>query len=126
MKGYGTIAKPLTILLKKEGFHWSAEADEAFQKLKLAMCSTPVLALPDFTKPFEMETDACYGGIGAVLMQDRRPIAFLSQNLGPKNLGMSIYEKEFLALVTAIRNGGTTWRGITSSLGLIIRALSTS
>ena len=53
-----------------------------------------------------METDACYEGIGAVLMQHRRPLAFLSQSLGQKNLGLSIYEKELLALVTAV----TKWR----------------
>ena len=87
VKGYGTIAKPLTLFLKKDGFHWSTKADEAFHKLKLAMCRTPVLALPNFTKPFVVETDACYGGVGAVLMQDKRPVAFLGQSLGPKTLG---------------------------------------
>ena len=70
------------------------------------MCSTPVLALPEFTQPFVMETDACYHGIGAVLMQNRRPLAFISQGLGPKNLRLSIYEKELLALVTVV----TKWR----------------
>ena len=106
VKGYGAIAKPLTTLLKKDGFNWGEEAEDAFQKLKLAMCSTPVLALPDFSQPFIVETDACYGGIGAVLMQNRRPLAYLSQGLGQKNLGLSIYENELLALVTAV----TKWR----------------
>ena len=95
VRGYGSIAKPLTTLLKKGGFQWTEEAEEAFQRLKMAMCSTPVLALPDFNKIFIIETDACYGGIGAVLMQERRPIAYLSQSLGTKNLGLSIYEKGY-------------------------------
>nr|XP_027102942.1 uncharacterized protein LOC113724214 [Coffea arabica] len=106
VKGYGAIAKPLTTFLKKDGFNWGGEAEEAFQKLKLAMCSTPVLAFPDFSQPFVIETDVCYGGIGVVLMQNRRPLAFLSQSLGQKNLGLSIYEKKLLALVTAV----TKWR----------------
>ena len=85
------------------------------------MCSTPVLALPDFTKSFEIEIDSCYGGIGVVLMQDKRPITFLNQSLGPQNLGMSIYEKELLALVTAVTNGDPTWKRTTSSLRLLTR-----
>ena len=117
MKCYGTIAKPLTTLLKKDGFLWNAEADEAFQRLKLAMSNTPVLALPDFTKPFVIETDACYGGVGAVLIQDKRPLAYLSQSLGPENLGLSIYEKELLALVMAV----VKWRHYLEGHHFIIR-----
>ena len=68
VKGYEFIAKPLTVLLKKGGFHWNEEAEKAFQKLKMSMYNTPVLALPDFNKPFIIEIDACYEGVGAVLM----------------------------------------------------------
>ena len=78
VKGYGAIAKPLTTLLRQDGYKWGEKAGDAFQKLKLAMCSTTTLALPDFTQPVVIETDACYGGIGAVLMQSKRPLAFLS------------------------------------------------
>ena len=78
----------------------------AFVRLKEALSSTPVLKLPDFSKPFVLETDACDTGIGAVLMQDNRPIAFLSKALSPQYRTLSIYEKEFLALIMAVER----WR----------------
>ncbi|XP_071939919.1 uncharacterized mitochondrial protein AtMg00860-like [Coffea arabica] len=78
VKGYGAIARPLTDLLKKDNFHWSEDLEQAFQNQKRAMCSTSILAVPDFTQPFIIETDACYTGIGAVLMQNRRPISYLN------------------------------------------------
>ena len=81
------------------------------------MCRTLVLALPNFTKPSVVETDACYGGVGAVLMQDKRPVAFLGQSLGPKNFRLSIYEKELLALVTVV----TKWRHYLEEHHFIIR-----
>ena len=65
MKGYGLIAKPLIAMLKKEGFEWTKEARGTFKDLKRAMISTPVLALPDSSKPFEVHTDASGDNIGA-------------------------------------------------------------
>jgi hypothetical protein len=59
VKGYGLIAKPLTNLLRHKSFHWTPQAQEAFDTLKLAMTQTPVLALLDFQKPFTIETNAC-------------------------------------------------------------------
>jgi len=81
IKGYNTIAKPLTDLLKKDGFLWSDTALEAFNALKATMIQPPILALPNFSKPFTIECDASGIGLGAVLMQDYRPIAFHNQAL---------------------------------------------
>jgi len=62
-----------------------------------------VLALPNFNKPFEIETDAASCGMGAVLQQDKHPIAFISKKLGPRWQKLSAYEKELLAIVFAVQ-----------------------
>ena len=106
IKGYGAIAKPLTDLLKKDSFHWNDKALEAFTKLKEAVTQPPVLALPDFFRSFIIECDASGKGLGAVLMQDQRPIAFHSQALKDKYLHLSTYETELMALASAVKK----WR----------------
>ena len=106
VKNYGILAHPLTQLLRKKMFQWSPAAQQAFDTLKQAMTTTPVLALPNFAQPFTVETDACEDGIGAVLLQNAQPIAFLSKALGPTHKAMSIYEKEFLALIMVVER----WR----------------
>lgn len=107
VSGYGILAKPLTRLLQKQhGFKWDEQAQLAFEALKEAMATTPVLALPRFDLPFVVETDACEDGLGAVLMQQGKPIAYISKALGQKNRHLSIYDKEFLALIMAVEK----WR----------------
>ena len=106
VRGYGQIAAPLTALLRKDSFAWTEEAEMAFQNLKSAMSNPPVLALPNFDKLFVVECDASGVGLGAVLMQEGRAIAFHSQALKGRSLALSTYEKELLALVTAVQR----WR----------------
>ena len=81
---YGDIARPLTNQLKNDAFHWTTDTEKAFLKLKQVMTSLPILALLDFTKPFILETDAFGQGLGVLLMQDHRPIAFFSHRLSTK------------------------------------------
>ena len=106
IKNYDQIAAPLTALLKKNAFAWSDAADLAFQHLKVAVSQPLVLALPNFNQHFIIECDASGTGLGAVLMQNQRPIAFHTQTLKGKALQLSTYEKELLALVTAVHK----WR----------------
>ncbi|KAL9409853.1 hypothetical protein AB3S75_048140 [Citrus x aurantiifolia] len=93
-------------MLKQDSFTWSPTAEAAFDKLRQAMASTPVLALPNFTKPFSIECDAFSRGIGAVLMQEGPPLAYISKALSGKNLATSTYDKEMLAIVFAVQK----WR----------------
>jgi hypothetical protein len=102
LKNYGKIAAPLTDLLKKNSFTWTLAAAQAFQTLKMTMCTTLVLALPDFTKTFVLECDASRKGIDVVLMQEGRPLAFTSKQLSERNLGKPIYEKEMLAILHVV------------------------
>ena len=67
IKGYASMAAPLTEMLKKDNFYWTSESTIAFEQLKAAITAAPVLILPDFTKPFILETDASGVGIGVVL-----------------------------------------------------------
>jgi hypothetical protein len=102
----------LANLLKKHSlFIWTREHKAAFRALKSALCQSPVLALPNFDKPFTIETDDSDSGIGAVLMQDRHPLAFFSKALGPKSHGLSAYEKEFMAILLAVQ----AWRSYLQS-----------
>lgn len=102
IKRYGSISKPLTELLKKDNFIWTDQTTKAFNRLKEALTSAPVLVLPDFSIPFEIETDACSMDTGVVLMQKGPHVAYLSKGLSPKHQSLSIYDKELLALVMAV------------------------
>jgi hypothetical protein len=71
---------------------WTTITELAFRTLKTSLITAPVLALPDFSCQFIVETDASDLGIGAVLMQNNHPLAFVSKALGPRTRGLSTYE----------------------------------
>nr|GEX84385.1 hypothetical protein [Tanacetum cinerariifolium] len=71
--------------------------------LKGALSSAPVLALPDPTKQFVLEKDASEGGLGTVLMQERHPVSFFSRAISPRQSALSVYEKELLAIMMAVK-----------------------
>ena len=102
-KDYGNIVAPLKIILKKDAFTWTHVVECAFDKLKQAMCTTPILAMPNFSNPFTIESDACDNGLGDVLLQDEHPIAFTSKSFSNKNLAAYTYEKEMMAILHAVQ-----------------------
>jgi hypothetical protein len=103
VRHFGILARPLTNLLKKDAvFVWSPAHEDAFNTLKQALSSAPVLALPDFSLPFHIETDASGTGVGAVLQQNGHPLSYISKALAPRTQGLSTYEKEYLAIVMAV------------------------
>ena len=82
VKDFNTLAAPLIEIVKKfVGFKWASEQDRAFIEIKERLCGAPLLALPDFSKTFEIECDASGIGIEAILMQEKRPIAYFSEKL---------------------------------------------
>jgi hypothetical protein len=80
------------------------------------MTTPPVLALPNFTLPFTLEADASDYGIGAVLMQQGKPMSFLSKSIGLRATGLSTYYKEIMAILEALKK----WKHYFSATSLII------
>ena len=81
IKGFSTIMSPITDCMKQEEFVWTKAAAKAFNEVKQKMTEAPVMRLPDFTKPFEVEFDALGIGIGGVLSQKCHSIAYFSETL---------------------------------------------
>ena len=112
VQGYTVLVKPLIELTRKlvrwTPEVWTPACQAAFDGLKEALAKAPVLALPDFTKPFTMEVvcDASLTGIGAVLMQEGRPIAYESRKLTDAEVKWTTTEQELWAVVHALK----TWR----------------
>ena len=78
---FSQFTSPLTDLKKKDVFQWHEEVEKTFQRMKEVVSNCPILALPDFSKPFVLECDASREGIGVVLKQGKNPIDFESRKL---------------------------------------------
>jgi len=105
VKDFSTIVAPLNTIVKKNVvFKWDQEQVKAFETLKDKLTKTPILALPNFTKTFEVECDASNIGIGAIFLQEGHPIAYFSEKLKGSHLIYSTYDKELYALVRALQN----------------------
>ena len=112
IRNYSDSTKPLNDLLRKDmPYEWNDEREQAFQNLKKKFISQPVLAIPDQTKPFYVESDASNYATGAVLMQkdsngDLHPCSFISQSFSPAERNYQIYDMELLGIIRALEE----WR----------------
>ncbi|KAG1034945.1 hypothetical protein G6F43_013323 [Rhizopus delemar] len=99
IKDLSAVAKPLYKLLKKEEqFDWSDEANAAFQNLKNQIMSLPTLAYPNPSLPYDLHCDASNFGLGSVLVQEGRPVAYASRTLTAAEQNYHTTEKECLAI----------------------------
>jgi hypothetical protein len=107
VKDFNTIAGPLHELTKKHApFAWGKAQEVAFETLKDKLTHTPLLQLPDFSQTFELECDASGIGLGGVLLQEGKLVAYFSEKLNGPSLNYSTYDKELYALVRTLE----TWQ----------------
>ena len=112
IEDFSGIVKPMTSLLRKDAtWKWSDAEENAFQELKRRITTAPVLIMPDMSKQFIVEADASDFAIGAILSQEQldgkwKLVAFLSHTLNPIERNYEVYDKELLAVMTAL----TKWR----------------
>jgi hypothetical protein len=107
IEGFSKIARPMTKLLRKNTpFVWSEQCEQSFQTLKEKLTTAPVLAVPETGKEYIVYCDASKQGIGCVLMQDRKVIAYGSRQLRPNEVNYLTHDLELAAVVYALKS----WR----------------
>jgi hypothetical protein len=103
VRDFSTIAAPLNDLMKKGvSFHWGVAQDQAFHTLIDKLTHAPVLQLSNFSITFELKCDATGIGIGVVLLQEGKLVAYFSEKLSWPSLNYSTYDKELYALVRVL------------------------
>ena len=118
IQSYARIASPITATLKKaKESVWTPSAEDAFHLLKETLSSAPILALPNFSKPFMVTTDASRQAIGRVLSQEGKTIAFESRKLRDHELNYPTHDLELLAIVHALK----IWRHYLSGSHFLIK-----
>ncbi|CAA0819140.1 Uncharacterized mitochondrial protein AtMg00860, partial [Striga hermonthica] len=104
IEGFSKIAQPLTNLTKKAvRFEWSLKCEESFQELKRRLTTMPVLSIPDPTLKFTIYSDASKMGLGCVLMQQERVVAYASRQLKPHEQNYPTHDLELAAVVHALK-----------------------
>ncbi len=104
IEGFSLLASPLTKLTNKgQAFIWTEKCEENFQELKKRLTSTPVLIMPDPSKDFEVYSDASLKGLGCVLMQERKVVAYASRQLRPHEVNYPTHDLELAAVVFALK-----------------------
>jgi ribonuclease HI len=107
IEGFFKIVRPMTTLLaKKVDFKWTPACEESFEMLKQKLTTTPVLVLPDVHKTFSVYCDASYIGLGCVLMQEGKVVAYSSHQLKVHDKNYPTHDLELAAVVHALK----TWR----------------
>jgi hypothetical protein len=117
----------MTELLKKEvKFCWDTKCDEAFHTLRRLLTTAPVLAQPDNTQPFDVYCDASGTGLGCVLMQNNRVIAYASRALRNHEQNYPTHDLELERLFMLSRSGDIILWVLSVTSTLTIRASSIS
>jgi hypothetical protein len=108
IKNFSGISAAMMDTVKKQhkSFHWTEEDEKSFNLLKRKIMEQPILVLPDFHKTFQVKCDASGFVIGEVLSHEDRPIAYFSEKLNEVKLKYSTYDKEFYAIIQALKK----WR----------------